>query len=250
MTKLMNILGIIVGLLGLIFGMYSYFSNQKKSEISYNIYSPSFKIYDSEITREMSSLNLFFGDSLKIRQNVYLTTFSIWNTGDLSINKNDIRKKIDIEFDGVGRILDLRTIKEVERGISNIKLSAVTNLSYCLDWDYFDPNNGLKIQLIYIGEEKVKCKVNGYILGTNIKEFIPIQNVRDIPGRKTSIFILLGTILITVIITIMIIINRRKNVRLPISKSYRTIIIFTLVNIGYGFFIIYYFFVRVQEIPF
>ena len=249
MAKLLNMLGFIVGLLGLVFGIYTYLSSQKKSEISYNIYSPPFKIYDSEITKEISSFNLYFGDSVKIKQNIYLTTFSIWNSGDLSINKSDLRKKIVIEFDGIIKVLDLKTIKEVESSISNIKLLPITNLKYSLDWDYFDPNNGLKIQIIYAGSGNINCKVSGIFLRTIIKEFIPVQDERNVKRRTTGLYVSLGLILI-VIIGLFFKIYRHHSVKILLTKPYLLLFIYSICMILYGIFGIYYFFLRVQEIPF
>lgn len=245
-NKVINILGFIVGLLGLLFGIYSYLNNQKKSEISYNVYSPSFKIFDSELTKGMSSVNLFVGDSIILNENVYLTTFSIWNSGDLPIMKNNIRKKLDVEFEGMTWILDIKTIKEVERGISNIKLSAISHLRYNLDWDYFDPNNGLRIQIMYTGAEKVKCKVNGYIFGTNIKESIPIQYDKNHPVERFLLYSSVFTILF-LLYTILITYKFRSKF---VNRLFRPIIFISSVFILGCLYLIYYYYTMVSNTPF
>ena len=164
-----NIFSLIIGIAGFAFAIFMYVNSIKKSEITYSVLTPPYKMYDNELNQ---SLNIFL-DSIKVDRNIYLATFSIWNTGNQTIQKQNIRKSIEINFSGIDKVISYKIIKEIERGVSEFEFTQKNDSTFLINWKYFDPHNGIKVQLTYFGKETIECKVNGSILETKIKKFIP-----------------------------------------------------------------------------
>lgn len=194
---IITVAGFAIGIIGFILLI----SSIKISEISYNIQTPSYKIYDNELISQTSTLNFILKDSIDVDQNIFLATFSIWNSGDLPIKKEDLREKIEIKFSGVDKLLDLKVIKEVEEGISEFVLKQVNDSVFLLDWDFFDPAYGLKIQFIYFGKENIACEIGGNYYGTIFKEFLVEPKKRYISltesvAKNPKLYFLFGLFLI------------------------------------------------------
>ena len=248
MNRTISILGFVVGVIGLVIGIFSYLNSVKSKEISYNVYSPSYKIYDNEAIIGSSTLNILLEDSIKINQNIYLTTFSIWNSGDLPINTNDVRKEIEIEFIGIDKILDYKTIKEVEEGISEFDFKQINDTIFNLDWKFFDPNNGLKIQLVYFGDESITCEIDGNILQTEFKEFVPVQSQRRGYNIISPLVMIIMVLLIIATITYTII--KRGVPKVEFSFLFFILVINPIILLLVFAYYIYNFYFKVQDIPF
>jgi len=248
MNKFLTIAGFIVGLIGLIVGLYSYLITVKTKEISYNVYSPSYKIYDNETINNASSLKVLLEDSIKIDRNIYMTTFSIWNTGDLPIDKNDIRSDIVIKFKGINKLINYKIIKEVDKGVSNIIFTSKNDSIFNLDWRFFDPGNGIKVQLLYTGDETVKCEIYGSIFEVKFKEFIPIQNQKSKYSMFTIILSMVMTVLIWLYSAYRII--RKGNFKIRFSPDFLFTVIYPILFLLMSAYLIYSFYFRIQEIPF
>ena len=259
MQKSLNILGFIIGLIGLIIGLVSYLNTVKKKEISYNVFEPSYKIFDNEAIDKVSNLMILTKDSLTVEQNIYLTTIAIWNSGDLTINKSDIRKKIALKMEGVNRIIDFKLIKEVEAGVSKFTYEVNKDSIYDIDWKFFDPNNGMKFQMLYVGDEKLSGTIAGNILETSFVEFIPAIikdggiEMKSKTYRINMFIVLIFLALSIIILSILRIrrkIKREEKIEIKLSMDFiMTVIypIFMLIMIGY---VTYVFFFRITEVPF
>jgi len=249
MNKVLNIFGFIIGLIGLVIGIMSYIDTIKSKELCFNVYSPSYKIFDNEAIKVASSLNIFTSDTIKIDQNIYLTTFSIWNSGDLPIKKEDIRKSLSVHFTGIHKIISYKIIKEVEEGSSEIKFISKNDSIFDLDWKYFDPKNGIKVQILYLGEDKIKCQVEGRIFETKFIEFIPIQNLRN--GAGPYILIMTIMAILTTLFSINIYVKMfKRNNSFSISIDFFISIILPVLYILLCFFMLYARYFMIQEIPF
>ncbi|TRO66799.1 hypothetical protein [Christiangramia sabulilitoris] len=189
MRKSLNFLGLIIGIIGVLLAVYFHFSSIKEKEISYNIQNEALKIYDSDLLKENQNIAVYQSDSIKIDKTVYINTFSIWNSGDLPISKNDIRKDLIINFLGVEEILDIQVLKEIDKEVSKFNLIPIDSASYKLNWDYFDPKDGLKFQIIYTGNSKVEPQIDTKILLTDIIEYKPTQSKKFQEKGMYSIFI-------------------------------------------------------------
>jgi hypothetical protein len=254
MQKILNIAGLIIGLIGLIIGLVSYLNTVKKKEISYNVFEPAYKIFDNEAIDKESNLMILTKDSLNIEQNIYLTTIAIWNSGDLTINKSDVRKRIVLKLKGVNKIIDFKLIKGVEAGISKFTYEVNKDSIYNIDWKFFDPKNGVKFQMLYLGEEKLSGKISGNILETSFVEFIPAE-IKDgdikIKSKKNTLItsIIIGVLII--IYTIFDILRKRKKEG-GIGEKYlfNTVLFNTITYIIVLTYFTYIFVFRITEVPF
>lgn len=174
MWKNCDLIGYIIGLFGIVLSIYFYISGIESKELSYNSYLDSYKIYDQSIN-STNKISLYKGDA-RIEQNVYLTTFAIWNSGDLPIEPGDIRDSLEIKFNGVNQILDIKITKEIQPGISKFKLARISNNKIKLNWKYFDPSDGIKFQIIYTGNPTLVPTIEGKILKTEFVEFKSFRN--------------------------------------------------------------------------
>jgi hypothetical protein len=256
MQKILNILGFIIGLIGLIIGLVSYLNTVKKKEISYNVFEPAYKIFDNEAIDKESNLMILTKDSLNIEQNIYLTTIAIWNSGDLTINKSDVRKRIVLKLKGVNKIIDFKLIKEVEAGISKFTYEVNKDSIYNIDWKFFDPKNGVKFQMLYLGEEKLSGKISGNILETSFVEFIPAEikdgaiTIESKPKRFLTLISLIIVGILIIIYTIFVILRKRKKEG-GIGEKYlfNTVLFNTITLIVLAYFT-YIFVFRITEVPF
>lgn len=193
MNKVANWIGTIVGIIGIALSFYFYFNTREKRAISYTLDTISYKIYDNSLTKGIQKISLYSEDSLKIDRNVYLVTVTIWNSGNIPIEKKDIRKEPILIFKGIDNILDYKIIKEIDPGVSNFKLERLKKSSFKLDWKYFDPNGGLKIQILYTGNTKLDVELKGKILKTDFNKYVPIKEKKEIKFYLfiTPIFLLI-----------------------------------------------------------
>ena len=64
-----------------------------------------------------SEIKLLINDSLLATENVYLLTGTIWNSGELSIYENDVRKDIELNINDDNKILDYKIVKSIDEEI-------------------------------------------------------------------------------------------------------------------------------------
>lgn len=149
-------------IVALITGFYFYYEAKRVRNISYQINEQTLKLYDKN--NSSPAIKLLERDSIVITQNVYLFSGLIWNSGDLPINKEDVRESLSIRLKDIERILDFKIIKQTEPNISQFKLTKKANDELGVDWKYFDPNYGFSFQIIYIGKEMPGFNLTGKIL--------------------------------------------------------------------------------------
>ena len=112
MNKTTNIIGVLVGIIGITLAVYFHYSTREIKEISYHTDTISLKIFDNNLIKDTQKISLYKNDSIKISRNVYLTTFSIWNSGNQPIPAKDIRKNLNVLFEGIDEILDYKIVKK------------------------------------------------------------------------------------------------------------------------------------------
>lgn len=205
--KTANIIGIILGILGIILSIYFYYKSEKVRDISYSLIKPTSIVYDRQSSTP--SIRVIRGDSQVISGNVYLLTGTIWNSGDLPILKEDVRKGLVIRLGGCEQIVDFRIISQNDSSISKFSLNPVNNNTLKTDWMYFDPNFGFRFQIIYVGNANPECEVDGKILG--------VKRIRLVEGIQRpsygEIFNSLSTWLLVILFPILwlIILKQRES---------------------------------------
>jgi hypothetical protein len=195
MKRFTNIIGILIGIVGIFIGIYFHYSSKEKKEISYYLDAETYKIYDNNVANGLQKISLYREDSIKISQNVFLATFSVWNSGNMPIETQDIRQELSFKFKGINEILELKTIKEKTPDVSKFQITQIDSSSLKIHWRYFDPDDGIKFQLLFLGDEPLDVEVNGKILKTELKEF---ELLRDKPDTKYMLFI--GSIILIFLI--------------------------------------------------
>jgi hypothetical protein len=181
------------------------------------------------LTKNSSSkIKLLEKDSVLIIDNVYLLTGKIWNSGDISITKSDVRKSITIDLVNAKRILDFKLIKQKDASIAKFKLTKLTNKSLGLDWEYFDPGYGLSFQIMYIGDEDPGFNLSGIIL--DIPRFNKIKQSPKEDKRLTITVLGTYTLMIFYLIWRLF---KRKSLKGTFDKMYLIMLIICVLVVIY-----------------
>lgn len=165
LKKPFNLVTFILAIVGLILTIFFYYKSEKEKSISYNINERTSLIYDSK--NSASAINIYDKDSLPIKENVYLINGMVWNSGDYSILKNDIRIPLSISLNNSCRLLDYKITSQKDKSIAKFKLASTNKNTLNVDWKYFDPKYGFRFQLIYVSKDTSLVKLNGKILDIN-----------------------------------------------------------------------------------
>jgi hypothetical protein len=200
------------------------------------------------LLNKSQKISLYKNDSTKINQNVYFRTFSIWNSGNQAIEPSDIRKVVTIKFNGINEILDCTVIKQVDPEISKFALVQDSPSSFKLNWMHFDPKDGLKFQLIYIGNPEIKPEIEGNLLKTDFKLFILVKD------NKTAIPLLIfGTAMLIFLTYLFLKILKNKPITPTfISKNSTTVnkLENTIIGKAFKVFIVVAFLIYSVIVPF
>jgi hypothetical protein len=105
-----------------------------------------------------------------VKDNVYLFTVTFWNSGELSIEPEDVRIPVTLTISPCKKILDYQIIEAAHPNIADFSLREVENSytnskSIVINWNHLDPNFGVKIQVIYAGTENPSISFDGMIVG-------------------------------------------------------------------------------------
>ncbi len=167
MRSKINIVSLAITILFGLLAVYFWWDGKKKKEISYfTIDTPSLVFSH----KNAYGLTLYEKDSLLINQDVYLIQGVIWNSGDFTITKEDIRKPLKISLLNSERILDYNISHQEVSDIPQFTLEKANDNSLLINWKYFDPNYGFKFQIVFIGNESTTLNVNGNVALTQIKQ--------------------------------------------------------------------------------
>lgn len=159
-----------IALLSVLLAIYLYKAGNKAKEISYRL-NTSALIYDNKMSSP--AIKVLEKDSIVLTDNVYLISGLIWNTGDFSISKDDLRKPITVDLIGEGRILDYKIIREIDSSTTKFKLMLSSPKTRTLGWEYFDPNDAMMFQILYTSSYPDNISVNGKVVG--IEKFNKIE---------------------------------------------------------------------------
>jgi hypothetical protein len=97
-----------------------------------------------------------------MNENIYAANVWIWNSGNAEIKKQDVREPLVISVMR-SQILDMTNIFSSSNNIDQFHLDGQT-----ISWEHFDPNEGLKIRLIYAARVMLPVRLKGYL--ANIDE--------------------------------------------------------------------------------
>ena len=140
----------------------SYFMFKKDKEISFLITDPISLIFDSK--NATSTIKIVEKDSIQIKENIYLLTGVIWNSGDVPITETDVRLPLLISLQDSTRILDFKIIKQKDTLISFFELEKIDNNSLKIKWKHFDPKCAFAFQIMCVRKDIPKFELKGKIL--------------------------------------------------------------------------------------
>lgn len=174
----------------MIFALYTWFAGKERKEISFS--SNSFKIINAGKST-IPELQLLYQN--KAIDNLTITRFAIWNSGNRVISSDDIVAVKPLTLachNNETKILDATIIKQGEP-TNMFKTIRAEEDKFILDFDYIDKQDGIVLQVLHTGPSinlELECKIKG---GKNLKHLNKRAN-KKIPekARKLISIIALG----------------------------------------------------------
>ncbi len=158
----------IITVVALIFAVYSHLSNRKERRPVWTS-SPTILIYNQNQTE--NNFILLNKDSTEINKNIYTQEIVIWNAGNETIAKSDIRVPLGLVFSKNSNLIDYKILEEKSSVNNNFKLEVFGD-SLILNWKYFDPGEGVRFKHIYSSDGKSHPKITGKVLGERITKIV------------------------------------------------------------------------------
>ncbi|RNI30933.1 hypothetical protein EFA69_06480 [Rufibacter immobilis] len=137
------LIGGIVGVLGLFLSIYFYFKSKSVKSLSYN--TKNFQLVDSKLNK-VEGLDVSYKGSKVL--NLTVTRFIIWNSGNVTIRRDDIASKdpLRIAIVNEGGFLDYQVVREVNK-VNDFTVTPIANgRELLIDFEYLDHNDGIIIQ--------------------------------------------------------------------------------------------------------
>lgn len=161
--KYYNSIMAILTVVAIILSIYFYLDGNKKKSIAYIVTSTPSLIFDND--RISSNIRVIEKDSIIISENIYMIRGVIWNDGDLPIGNNDVIRNVLIQIGKENRIIDYKIITQNDSENRNFQLSKFDSTSLSWKWEYFEPEDGFKFQIIYVGNPNAQLTLQGKIIG-------------------------------------------------------------------------------------
>lgn len=172
--KYHNYFGYSLAIIAIILSFLFWLDGRKKKEVSYQ-FLPVTKIFDGQNTT--SKIRVYLWDSIPYEDDIYLLNGYVWNSGELAITKEDIRKNISVKLSNNVTIIDYKISNQIERGVSKFELTKINDEEIKITHRYFDPGNGLAFQILYVGDLKSEPQILGNIYG--VSSFIKSLEKKD-----------------------------------------------------------------------
>lgn len=157
-----GLVGLIIGLLGLGFALYSWYDAKAYRQFEYYVDPARAIVVQSGKT---SSLTVNFKNET-ITSDITAVQVAVWNSGKLPIRSTDILERIVVRTSGAQPILEA-TIRSASRDVTGITIdtSELAKGRLPVNWKILEKNDGCVIQLIYSGATSVQIVTDGVIEG-------------------------------------------------------------------------------------
>lgn len=149
-SPILTVSGYIIGVIGLLFSVYTYQAQKQSGQIFYS--SDSRLIYYPTETR-IPYENLL-QEKFRGKGQIHISQLSIWNGGNLSFDPNNQRTPVTISGDSNVSIFDIEIIATKTLVNDNFFLQRLSDGKYQMGWKVFDPDDGLRIQMVHSGSPK------------------------------------------------------------------------------------------------
>jgi hypothetical protein len=213
LKKPANVIGIMLAVIGIlagaITGFYFYRKGEKAGRMA--MYVEQIQVIDKTKLGE-TPLTILDKSGNAIDDNVYVASVTIWNSGNAEIKKDDVRGKPYtislVEPDSIyahePKVIELTPTYFSRSNVDHFEVKTNGDFS----WEHFDPGEGFKIRIIYLGSTLQKVHLIGYAVG--IEEVLDSQSQQEIKNAFPWWFILtLGIMVATLPIVILIIVAPR-----------------------------------------
>jgi hypothetical protein len=180
--KPVNAISLFLGLVGVIWGVYTYYDTKQYSSISYAKVS---RVVFADSSGKFKLLAA--GKELELKKDLSLTRIIFWNSGTLPINPADLRRPLQVLASSGTRFFDAAiSHKFPDHAGFSIKRFEADVLE--LDWKFFDPKFSFILELYHEGSATDALANMSYISDVNVLHEIPTQ----LPPWFGVIFFLYG----------------------------------------------------------
>lgn len=163
-----NLIGMLIGFVGIILSVYFYNLTKQERQPAYVIDPGHISIIDS-LALGNTPLMLSDSSGRQINGDVSLSKLYFWNAGNLSIRRENVLEPINISVGEGSEIIDYRIIKS-SRALVRPEIKPVLNSDgrkLELSFDILEGMDGVAIQLVYLGRPPGGLSVNGTIEGAS-----------------------------------------------------------------------------------
>lgn len=177
--KPFNIIMLAVAIVAIVLSIFFYSSSIKKKEPVYSISETQLQIYNSNLSTD--NIKVLDKNGNQIKKNIFVTTLTFWNNGQLGIDSADVKKPISFMLTDGAKLIDYKIIKAIHSEIARYTLSTdSTNQGekILLSWSYLDAGFGVEIQIMYSNRYESSIVVDGYISEANLEE-LKISKIDD-----------------------------------------------------------------------
>jgi hypothetical protein len=174
----------IVGVIGLVFAIFTYFHTEKVGRISYSVLTQ--KIFDP---KNLRGFKLLSPDGISVNESVFATELVLWNSGDLSVSQGSDRIRDPIKLALQTGIINYFVVGEANLVKSDNYSITISNdqKSAVISWRFFDPGQGIRITFVHSGGDGTDLAVTGKFFETNLTEETTIRPENYIPKTAARI---------------------------------------------------------------
>jgi hypothetical protein len=235
--KPVNLVALAIGIGGVIATIITFLWSTHKAAISY--YTASIQIVDQS---EALPISVIDSAGQRVMENVYATNVTVWNSGDLPIEAQNIRSPLTISLSSRARLIDAKLEHATTDNISEFRIDNDTKKGSTIQisWRYFDPREGFRVRLVYAGNVMTSAKLDGVIFGVgSFDDVTPPPKGSFVSLRKPGIIPMTasGVILLVLGVTLLV---ARQTKRAVTPGFYYWASLCLLVTLGleiYGIFL-------------
>jgi hypothetical protein len=153
-----NLIFLVLALLGIFASWYFYNKSEKTGQLV--VLVDQVQVFDKERLGQLP-LRVLDANGRVITDNVFAASVTIWNAGTAEIRKADVRKPFRVVIGSGLPPLDLTATNYTHENINGFQLAPDGHLN----WEHFDPGEGIKLRIIYVANSQLDIKLEGSALG-------------------------------------------------------------------------------------
>lgn len=156
----LNLVSLLLAILGIIFTIYFYFKSQKSKMPIYAV--RTINLVKEKIQKIETVQILYSGEEVI---NLSISKIAFWNDGKETINASDIavNNPLKIDITGEYEILDAEILFQKNKS-NDFKLTInESNTSVLINFDFFDFEEGIVLQVFHTGNSSQDINVSGTI---------------------------------------------------------------------------------------